>query len=95
MIVKAGIDAMTFTKLQKDGIKKELRSLLSAESEITKIIIFGSFLNSDHPHDIDIAVFQDSNQKYIPLSMKYRRMTRQLARLLPVDIFPIKSDAKN
>ncbi|NIR51107.1 nucleotidyltransferase domain-containing protein [candidate division KSB1 bacterium] len=86
---------MSFTETQKDQIKKKLRSLLSAETEVTKIVIFGSFLNSDDPHDIDIAVFQNSNQKYIPLSMKYRRLTRQIAKILPVDIIPIKSSANN
>ena len=86
---------MAFTEIQKDGIKKELRGLLSAESEITKIVIFGSFLSSDKPRDIDIAIFQDSNQKYVPLSMKYRRLTRQVAKILPVDVIPIKSSTNN
>jgi predicted nucleotidyltransferase len=86
---------MAFTETQKDGIKKELRSLLSSETEVTKIVIFGSFLNSANPHDIDIAVFQNSNQKYLPLSMKYRRLTRQIAKILPIDIIPIKSNTKN
>ena len=86
---------MAIIEIQKNGIKKELRGLLSSESEITKIVIFGSFLNSDDPHDIDIAVFQDSNQKYIPLSMKYRRLTRKIAKILPVDIIPIMSCANN
>jgi predicted nucleotidyltransferase len=86
---------MAFTETQKDGIKKELRSLLSSETEVTKIVIFGSFLNSANPHDIDIAVFQNSNQKYLPLSLKYRRLTRQIAKILPIDIIPIKSNTKN
>jgi len=86
---------MSLTQAQKDRIKKDLRDVLSAEREVTKIIIFGSFINSDDPHDIDIAVFQDSNQQYIPLSMKYRRLVRKLARTLSVDIIPIKEGAKN
>lgn len=86
---------MAFKETQKDRIKRELRSLLSAETEITKIVIFGSFLNSDDPRDIDIAIFQNSNQKYIPLSMKYRRLTRKVAKILPVDIIPIRSSANN
>lgn len=86
---------MEFTETQKERIKKELRSLLSAETEVTKIVIFGSFLNSENPHDIDIAVFQNSDQKYIPLSMKYRRLTRKLAKILPIDIIPIKSNSSN
>lgn len=86
---------MALTETQKDRIKKTLRTLLSAETEVIKIVIFGSFLSSDNPHDIDIAIFQDSNQKYIPLSMKYRRLTRQVARVLPIDIIPIKANSNN
>ena len=86
---------MTFTKRQKDGIKHELRSLLSTESEITKVVVFGSFLNSNTPQDIDVAVFQDSDQKYLPLSMKYRRLTRKIAKILPIDIIPLKSKEDN
>jgi predicted nucleotidyltransferase len=86
---------MPITALQKDGTKRELRGLLSSEKEITKIVIFGSFLKSDNPHDIDIAVFQDSNQNYIPLSLKYRRLTRKIARILPIDIIPVKSNTNN
>lgn len=53
---------MAFTNSQKENIKRELKEVLSPEHEITKIVIFGSFINSNNPHDIDIAVFQDSNQ---------------------------------
>jgi hypothetical protein len=37
---------------------------------------FGSFLTSNDPHDLDIAVFQDSDESYYPLAMKYRRKLR-------------------
>jgi len=86
---------MPFPSTQKENIKKEIRDLLSSEQEITKIIIFGSFINSNSPHDIDIAVFQDSNQKYMPLSLKYRRLTRKIAKILPLDVIPIKASADN
>ena len=86
---------MPLTDTQKEEIKHELRNLLSSEGEVTKVVVFGSFLNSDEPHDIDIAVYQNSNEKYIPLSMKYRRLTRKIAMILPVDIIPIKSNAQN
>ena len=84
-----------FPSTQKENIKKEIRDLLSPEQEITKIIIFGSFINSNSPRDIDIAVFQDSNQKYMPLSLKYRRLTRKIAKILPLDVIPIKANADN
>ena len=56
--------------------------------------MFGSFLHSSTPNDIDIAIFQDSNQKYIALAMKYRKLVRNISKIIPVDILPIKSDAK-
>ncbi|TDI93021.1 MAG: nucleotidyltransferase domain-containing protein [Caldithrix sp.] len=86
---------MPFPSTQKENIKKEIRDLLSPEQEITKIIIFGSFIKSTSPRDIDIAVFQDSNQKYMPLSLKYRRLTRKIAKILPLDVIPIKASADN
>jgi len=86
---------MPFPSTQKENIKKEIRDLLSPKQEITKIIIFGSFIKSTSPRDIDIAVFQDSNQKYMPLSLKYRRLTRKIAKILPLDVIPIKASADN
>ena len=86
---------MPFPSTQKENIKKEIRDLRSPEQEITKIIIFGSFIKSTSPRDIDIAVFQDSNQKYMPLSLKYRRLTRKIAKILPLDVIPIKANADN
>ena len=49
---------------------------LKTEREVCRIVVFGSFVNSDNPHDMDVAVFQDSDEKYLPLAMKYRRKTR-------------------
>ncbi len=78
--------------------KKEIQDLicerLSAEQEIQKIVLFGSFIHSDNPNDVDIAVFQSSNKKYLSLAMKYRKLVRDIARILPVDIFPIAVDRK-
>lgn len=51
---------------------------------------FDSFVNSDDPYDMDVAVFQDSNEKYLPLAMKYRRKTRDIACIIPMDILPLK-----
>lgn len=46
-----------------------------------------------HPHDIDIAVFQNSNESYLPLALKYRKLIRDIARTMPVDIISLKADA--
>ena len=69
------INCMRFTSKQKDELKRKLVSCLRPDNEIVKIVIFGSFVNSDNPHDIDVAIFQDSSEDYLPLAMKYRKGT--------------------
>ena len=66
-------------------------SLLETEREVCRIVIFGSFLSSSDPQDIDVAVFQDSDEKYLPLAMRYRKKTRAIARMIPLDILPLKA----
>jgi len=77
----------------RDHIKRELRKKLSSQKEVNKIIIFGSFVNSMEPRDIDIAVFLDSDEPYLSLAMKYRKLTREISKILPLDIFPIRPEA--
>ena len=81
------------TQPQKDSLKRKLVSCLENEKEICRIVIFGSFLKSSEPHDIDVAVFQDSSEKYLPLAMKYRKKTRAIARIIPLEIIPLKAEA--
>ena len=81
---------MIFTEQQKESLKKELVGCLEAEEEIKRIVVFGSFINSVNPHDIDVAIFQDSNEKYLPLTIKYRKKNRTVSRKIPLDIFPFK-----
>lgn len=83
-----------FTKQQKQLLKQRLVDSLRMESEVRRIVIFGSFVNSDNPHDLDVAVFQESDNKYLPLALKYRRKTREIARIILMDIFPLKADMK-
>ncbi len=80
-----------FTEQQKQSLKEHLVSLLKTEREVCRIVIFGSFLSSNDPQDIDVAIFQDSEEKYLPLAMKYRRKTRDIARRIPLDILPLKA----
>ena len=84
-----------FTEAQKDSLKRQLVSCLEGEKEICRIVIFGSFLKSSEPHDIDVAVFQDSNEKYLPLAMKYRKKARAIAHIIPLDIIPLKAEAES
>ncbi|MFA7290470.1 MAG: hypothetical protein WC055_16460 [Melioribacteraceae bacterium] len=75
--------------MNKNEIKKRIVSLLEGESEIEKIIIFGSFNNTETPNDIDIAVVQNSSENYLSLAMKYRKLTRSISKEIAIDIFPI------
>lgn len=86
---------MILTEKQKDALKKELVLCLKSDEEVRKIVVFGSFINSGDPLDLDVAVFQESDEAYLPLAMKYRRKTRAIAKKIPLDIFPVKSNAKN
>ena len=83
------------TEQQKHLLKQRLVDLLKTEKEVYRIVIFGSFISSNDPHDFDVAIFQDSDEKYLPLAMKYRRKTRDIARMIPMDIFPLKVNAKD
>lgn len=78
---------------ERSYIKEKLREALSKEKEVSKIIVFGSFLKSKNPNDIDVAVFQNSQEKYLNLSLKYRKMTRDIAKIIPLDIIPINENS--
>ena len=84
---------MVLDARQKNLLKSEIVASLSGEKEIRKIVIFGSFLNSADPHDMDVAIFQDSKEGYLSLAMKYRRITRAISRKIPLDIIPLKNNA--
>jgi len=86
---------MIFTEEQKDALKKEVVSCLKSDDQVKKIVIFGSFIESQNPADLDIAVFQESDEPYLPLAMKYRKKTRSVAEKIPLDIFPINPTAKD
>jgi len=74
----------------KEDLKHYIIDSLKSETEIQRIVLFGSFTSSDNPNDIDIAIFQDSDDDYLRLAMKYRRLTRHIARQIPLDIIPLK-----
>ncbi|MBW6533685.1 MAG: nucleotidyltransferase domain-containing protein [Mariniphaga sp.] len=80
-------------KKEKLYIKEKLKETLSKEKEVFRIIIFGSFLNSKSPRDLDVSVFQNSKEKYLNLSLKYRKLTRDIAKIIPLDIIPIKENS--
>lgn len=86
---------MNLKRETKATLKKEIIEQLSEFPEIRKVIIFGSFLNSENPNDLDIAVFQDSDQSYYPLAMKYRKKLRAIASRIPIDVVPIRKKPEN
>jgi predicted nucleotidyltransferase len=79
-----------FSTEDKQLLTQRLIEALSGEDEVRRIVVFGSFWHSDDPHDVDVAIFQDSDEKYLPLAMKYRRKTREIARTIPLDIIPLR-----
>ena len=85
---------MTLTEIQKENIKNKIREKLSNEPEVQKVVLFGSFINSAHPNDIDVAIFQNSKESYLPLSLKYRKLIREISRIIPTDVIPLKSNAE-
>lgn len=80
------------TEKEKYDIILKIKDRFSKEKEVSKVIIFGSFLKKENPNDIDIAVFQDSKEVYLKLSLKYRKLIRDIAKQIPLDIIPIKQN---
>ncbi len=85
---------MVFSVHQKDELLEDLVACLQEDGEIQKIVVFGSFLSDANPNDLDIAVFQDSTQPYLPLALKYRRQTRSVSARIPLDIIPLRQGAQ-
>ncbi len=86
---------MKLTEGQKKALKQEIVACLAGEPEIRKIVIFGSFAQDGEANDLDIAVFQESGEPYLPLALKYRQKTRSVARKIPLDIFPVRPGARD
>lgn len=78
---------------QKEDIKRKIADCFRKEKEVRKVVLFGSFSSKTDPHDIDLAVFQDSGEDYLSLAIKYRRLIRSVAARIPVDVVPVKADA--
>jgi len=78
--------------MDKNYIKSTIVDSLSMLPDIEKIIVFGSFITSDTPADLDIAVFSSSHENYLSLALNYRKSLRSLSKLIPLDILPFRSD---
>jgi predicted nucleotidyltransferase len=85
---------MHFSQTEKEALKRELAASLSNEPEVVKVVVFGSFITTANPNDLDVAIFQNSDQSYLPLALKYRKKTRSIAQKIPLDILPLKPGAR-
>lgn len=81
--------------MNKTQVKNNIVDSLKGQKEIERIIIFGSFIYNDNPNDIDIAVIQNSDEGYLPLALKYRKLIRNISKKIAVDIFPILNGTDN
>jgi predicted nucleotidyltransferase len=81
---------MVLSDSEKEQIKRDVAALLRSEPEVRKVMVFGSFLTRGDPNDLDVAVFQDSDQTYLPLAMKYRKLLRPVADRIPLDVIPVR-----
>jgi uncharacterized protein len=80
---------MTLSREERERLKQEVVACLSGEPEVRRVVLFGSFVTSPAPHDLDVAVFQESDEGYLPLALKYRRLLRRVAETIPVDVLPL------
>jgi len=81
------------TPAQKQQITRAIVEAIKDEPDIHKIIVFGSFLSSETPGDIDIAVLGQFPHGYLEAATRLRKKLRHVAKMLPVDIVPILEDA--
>jgi predicted nucleotidyltransferase len=81
---------MILTDLEKNQIKCDVAACLRGEPEVRRVMVFGSFLARSDPNDLDVAVFQDTDESYLPLAVKYRRLLRAVAARIPLDVIPVR-----
>lgn len=84
---------MNITNTKKQNFINVIKEKLSQFSEVNKVVLFGSFVTSNNPNDIDIAIIQNSNDNFLTLSLKYRKVLRELSKTIPLDIIPIKDNS--
>jgi uncharacterized protein len=82
------------TKIENLNLRDKIKAVFVYLPEVKKVIIFGSFLQSKEPNDIDLAIFTDSNQGYLEQSLKYRKILRDISKIIPIDVFPLKNTNK-
>ena len=81
---------MKLSTEEKQALRQQVVACLADDPHVRRIVVFGSFLTSNDPRDMDVAVFQDSDAPYLPLALEYRRRLRPVARRIPVDVIPVR-----
>ncbi len=81
---------MELSEEDKQHLKEDIVDCLRDEKEIQRIVLFGSFVHSASPHDVDIAIFQDTDETYLPLALKYRRLLHSVSLRIPLDVIPVR-----
>jgi uncharacterized protein len=76
-------------RIDKLQIRQQLQSAFVDDSKVEKIIVFGSFVTSDTPHDLDLAVFCHSSDDYLTLALALRKKLRNISSIIPIDLVPI------
>lgn len=82
---------MALSREQRDELKQQAVACLRNEPEIRRIVLFGSFVAGPSPQDVDVAVYQESEEGYLPLALKHRRLLRPVASRIPVDVIPLRA----
>lgn len=75
--------------INKQQIRRQLQSAFVDDSTVEKIIVFGSFITSETPHYLDLAVFCDSSDDYLTLALALRKKLRGISSIIPIDLVPI------
>ena len=85
---------MEIKEKDKNRLIEIIRRRLSSFPEVEQIIIFGSFFQRSNPNDIDIAVVQNSGDNFLTLSLKYRKVLREISKKIPLDLLPVNKEAQ-
>lgn len=87
--VKIIADGLPMPLIDKQNIRRQLRTAFIDDGTIEKIVILGSFITSESPNDLDLAVFCNSSDDYLTLSLALRKKLRDISSIIPIDLVPI------
>lgn len=80
---------MKMSHIDKQNIRQQLQTAFVDDGKVEKIVVFGSFVTSEFPQDIDLAVFCNSNDDYLTLALALRKKLRGISSIIPIDLVPI------